>query len=319
MIGRRRLGAAVLALAAARAGCALAQEGLPRTVTLVVPFSAGSVVDIMARPFAEALRAALGGGTSVVVLNREGGGGAVGAAAVATARPDGGTLYFGPSGMLTTLPFLVPGLPYAWGALEPVCQTFENIFVVAVPADSPYHSLAALLAAGKARPEDLAWGDAGPGTVGNLITLELSKLSGARMTHVPYRSSSQMILDTQSGAVAFSIPTYATVRGQNLRLLAVAAEERQPTMPEVPTLRELGFDVDWRGFGGIMAPRGTPPALLRRLEAACLEAVRSESYRAMAANTGQIAPPLDAAAFGARLQAEYRNADSFLREMGLAR
>jgi tripartite-type tricarboxylate transporter receptor subunit TctC len=315
MFGRRLLGAATLALAAP----AVAQEALPRTITLIVPFSAGSVVDIMARPFAEALRTALGHGTSVVVLNRDGGGGAVGAAAAAAARPDGATFYFGPSGMLTTLPFLVSGLPYAWGALEPVCQTFENIFVVAVPSASPYRTLGELLAAGKARPEELSWGDAGPGTVGNLVALQLCKLSGARMTPVPYRNSPQMILDTQSGALAFSMSTHATVRGTDLRVLAVVADERQPSLPETPTLQELGYAVDWRGFGGIMAPRGTPAALLRQLEPACLEAVRSDSYREIAARTGQIAPPLSAAAFGARLTAEYRAAATFLKEMNLVR
>ncbi|WP_161993486.1 tripartite tricarboxylate transporter substrate binding protein [Muricoccus nepalensis] len=316
MITRRTLGIAGMAAFAARA--ARAQEGVPRAVTLIVPFSAGSVVDIMARPFAEALRASLGGGASVVVLNRDGGGGAVGAAATAAAKPDGATLYFGPSGMVTTLPFLVRGLPYAWGALEPVCQTFENIFVVAVPASSPFRALPDLVAAARARPDALSWGDAGPGTVGNLVALELSRRNGLRMTHVPYRNSPQMILDTQSGALAFSMSTFATVRGTDLRVLAVVADERQPALPEVPTLKELGQPVEWRGFGGIMAPRGVPTALLQRLEGACLEAVRSAGYREMAARTGQIAPPLGAAAFGTRLEEEYRSAASFLREIGLA-
>lgn len=316
MISRRGMGAAALALATARP--ALAQDTLPRTITLVVPFSAGSVVDIMARPFAEELRSALGGNTSVVVLNRDGGGGSVGAAAVAAAKPDGATLFFGPSGMLTTRPFLVSGLPYGWGALEPVCQTFENIFLVVVAKDSPFRSVADVLAAARARPDTITWGDAGVGTVGNLVALELARQAGARMTHVPYRSSPQQILDTQSGALGFSTTTWATVRGTDLRVLAIAADERQPSLPDTPTLKEAGFPVDWRGFGGIMAPRGTPPAILRRLEAACLDATRSEGYRTMANNTGQVAPPLDAAAFGARLEAEYRNAAVFVKEMNLA-
>ena len=316
MIRRRTLLAGAPALAAIQP--ARAQDALPRTITLVVPFSAGSVIDIMARPFAESLKAALGGGTSVVVLNRDGGAGSVGAAAVAAAKPDGATLFFGPSGMLTTRPFLVSGLPYAWGALEPVCQTFENIFLMIVAPASPYRSVADIIAAARARPDTVTWGDAGVGTVGNLIALELARQGGARMAHVPYRSSPQQVLDTQSNTLSFSMTTFATIRGTDLRVLAVAADERQPSLPDVPTLKEAGFPVDWRGFGGIMVPRGTPAALVHRLETACLEATRSESYRAMAANTGQIAPPLDAAAFGARLEAEYRNAAVFVKEMNLA-
>lgn len=316
MIQRRTLALAALGLAAMSGGSA-AQE-LPRTISLVVPFSAGSVIDIMARPFAEAMRDALGGNT-VVVVNRDGGGGSVGAAAVAAARPDGATLFFGPSGMLTTRPFLVDGLPYAWGALEPVCQSFENIFVAITAANSPFRTMRDVIEAARAQPEAITWGDVGVGTVGHLIVSDLMRRENVRMTHVPYRSSPQQLLDTQSGTLGFSMTTSATVRGADLRILAVAADERQPTLPNVPTLAEGGHPVSWRGFGGVMAPRGTPPAIMRRLEAACLAATRSASYQAMAASTGQIAPPLDATAFGARLQAEHDNAATFLRQLGLAR
>ncbi|WP_376094401.1 Bug family tripartite tricarboxylate transporter substrate binding protein [Roseomonas sp. CCTCC AB2023176] len=318
MLQRRRLvaGLAVAGLGATRP--ATAQE-VPRTITLVVPFPAGSVVDIMARPFAEQMRAALGPAYTVVVVNRDGGAGSVGAAAVASARPDGATLFFGPSGMLTTRPFLVEGLPYGWGALEPVCQSFENIFVMVTAANSPFRSVRDVLEAARARPDTVSWGDAGVGTVGHLVAMELARRAGVRMTHVPYRSSPQQVVDTQTGVLSFSMTTGATVRGTDLRVLAAVADERQPGMAEVPTLKEQGFPVNWRGFGGVMAPRGTPSAVIRRLEAACLDATRSAPYRQMAENTGQVAPALDAAAFGARLTAEYENAATFLKEIGLAR
>jgi tripartite-type tricarboxylate transporter receptor subunit TctC len=269
---------------------------MPRTVTLVVPFSAGSVVDIMARPFAEGLRVALGGGTTVIVVNRDGAGGAIGAAAVASARPDGATLFFGPAEMLTTRPFLIAGLSYEWGALVPVCQAFENIFVAVTAANSPHRTLTDVIAAARARPEAVTWGDAGVGTVGFLIATEIARRAGVRMSHVPYRATPQQLADTTSGVLDHSWTTWAPVRGTDLRVLAVAADERQPALPAVPTLRELGYDVSWRGYGGVLAPRGTPAEILARLEAACLEVVRSAPYRAMAESTGQVAPPLDAAA-----------------------
>jgi tripartite-type tricarboxylate transporter receptor subunit TctC len=316
MIGRRMLGVGLAA--SFLAAPALAQD-VPRTITLVVPFSAGSVIDLMARSFADAMRTTLGAGSTIVVMNRDGGTGTVGAGAVASARPDGSMLYFGPSGMLTTLPHMTPGLAYGWGALEPVCQTFENIFLVIAPPNSPHRTLADVLAVARADPEAVNWGDAGPGTVGHLIVTEIMRRSGVRMTHVPYRNTTQQVLDTRTGILTFSMTTWATTRESGLRVLAAVSDERLPFLSDVPTLKELGFDVNWRGFGGVMAPRGTPPALVARLEAACLAAVRSEGYLAFMHRAGQVAPPLGAADFGARLQAEHADAAIALREMGLAR
>lgn len=304
------------AIGALLASPALAQE-VPRTVTLVVPFSAGSVVDIMARPFADGLRQALGGGTTVVVVNRDGGGGSVGAGSVATARPDGATLFFGPSGMMTVRPFLQAGLGYDYGALEPVCQTFENIFVMITAANGPLRSLRDLVAAAKARPEALNWGDAGIGTVGYLIVRALEKQEGIRLTHVPYRNSPQQVIDTVSGVLSFSLTTWATARGQDLRVLGVAADARQPLIPDGPTFKEQGFDVNWRGFGGIMVPRGTPAAVVRRLEGACAEAMRWPALVQVAENAGQVLPYLGAEEFGARLRREHEEARSFLAELGI--
>lgn len=303
------------AIGALLATPALAQEA-PRTVTLVVPFSAGSVIDIMARPFADGLRQALGGAT-VVVVNRDGGGGSVGAQAVATARPDGATLFFGPSGMLTVRPFLQAGLGYEFGALDPVCQTFENIFVMITAANSPLRSLRDVVATARARPEALNWGDAGVGTVGYLIMKALEKQEGIRMTHVPYRNSPQQVLDTVSGVLGLSMTTWATARGQDVRVLGVAADARQPLIPDGPTFREQGFDVSWRGFGGLMVPRGTPAAVVRRLEAACAEAARWPAHVQVAESTGQVIPFLGAEEFGARLRREHEEAGAFIRELGL--
>ncbi len=316
----RRLALAALASAAplpALAQAAPGQPTLPRTITLIVPFGPGTVVDIMARAYAEPLRAALGGGTTVVVLNREGAGGSIAAGFVAQARPDGATIGFGPSGMLTTQPFLVPSLGYRLDRFEPVCQTFENIFALAVPPRSPHRSLADLLAAAKAQPESLSFGHAGNGTVGHLIGRQLEILSGARFNDVAYRAGGQMMTDALAGTVDMVATTWATLRDSGLRLLAVAADARDPALGEVPTLAELGFPVDWRGFGGLWAPRGLPPGLAERLEVACLEATASDAYRSVMASAAQVVAPLDARRFGERLAAEEREAQALLGRLGL--
>ena len=213
MIRRRHLTLAALAGATAWPARAqgVAGPALPRTLTLIVPFGPGTVVDIMARAYAEPLRLALGGGTTVVVMNREGAGGSIAAAAVAQARPDGGTIGFGPSGMLTTQPFLIPSLTYRLDQFEPICQTFENIFALAVPSRSPHRNLVDFLAAAKARPESISYGHAGNGTVGHLIGRQLEILSGARFTDVAYRAGGQMMTDAMAGTVDMVATTWATL------------------------------------------------------------------------------------------------------------
>ncbi len=303
-------------LAASLATPAIAQDIPGRTITLVIPFSTGTVIDIMARAFAEPFRQALGGGYNVVVLNREGAGGAIAAGAIAAARPDGATIGFGPSGMMTTQPFMVPSLAYRLENFEPLCQTFENIFALAVPANSPHQTLAAFLEAARRAPETLSFGHAGNGTVGHLIARQLELMAGVRLTDVAYRAGGQMMIDAQSGTLNMAITTWATLKESGLRVLAVAADAREPTIP-APTLAELGFPVSWRGFGGLWGPRGLPRAVAARIEAACAEATNSAGHRQVMDSTSQVVAYLGAEAFSARLQAEQREAGDLLARLGL--
>lgn len=303
-------------LASALAIPAVAQEMPGRSITLVIPFSNGTVIDIMARAFAEPFRQAMGGNINVVVLNREGAGGAIAAGAVAQARPDGTIIGFGPSGMMTTQPFLVPSLAYRLDSFEPLCQTFENIFALAVPANSPHRSLAGFLEAARRAPEALSFGHAGNGTVGHLIARQLELMAGVRLNDVAYRAGGQMMVDAQSGTLAMAVTTWATLKESGLRVLAVAADQRDPAIP-APTLAELGFPVTWRGFGGLWAPRGLPRPVAARIEAACAEATHSAGYRMVMDNTAQLVAFLGAEAFSARLSAEQREAGALLARLGL--
>ena len=303
-------------LASLLATPALAQDIPGRTVTLVVPFSTGTVIDIMARAFAEPFRQALGGQVNVVVLNREGAGGAIAAGSIAQARPDGATIAFTPSGMMTTQPFMVPSLAYRLENFEPLCQTFENIFALAVPANSPHRSLPDFLEAARRAPETLSFGHAGNGTVGHLIARQLELMANMRLTDVAYRAGGQMMVDAQSGTLNMAITTWATLKESGLRVLAVAADARDPNIP-APTLGELGFPVTWRGFGGLVAPRGLPRPVAARIEAACAEATNSAAYRQVMENTAQVVAYLGAEAFSARLAAEQREAGALLARLGL--
>lgn len=303
-------------LATALAAPALGQDIPGRTIQLVMPFSTGTVIDIMARAFAEPFRQALGGNHNVVVVAREGGGGTVGASVVAAARPDGATIGFGPSGMLTTQPFLVPSLPYRLDGFEPLCQTFENIFVLAVPRAAPFTTLPELIEAARRAPETISFGHAGNGTVGHLIVRQLELMGHFRLTDVAYRTGGQMMTDALAGSIGMVATTWATLRDGALRPIAVAADARDPAIP-APTLAELGFPVTWRGFGGLWAPRGLPRPVAARIEAACAEAVNSPQYRQVMEQAAQVVAYLPAEAFAARLAAEQREASSLLASLNL--
>lgn len=313
-VPRRALLAAGAALAALPAR---AQEALPRSITLLVPFSAGSIVDLTARAFAEPFRAALGADVQVVVVNREGAAGTIAATAVARARPDGATLGFGPIGILATQPHLVRDLGYTLADFDLLCQTFENIFVLAVRGDSPHATLPALLEAARAAPERISWGDAGTGTIPNLLMREIERSAGARMLYVPYRNISQIVTDTQSGTLDVAVTTWTSLRNMGLRFLAVAADERLPYLEGVPTLVELGFRVAARGFGGVWAPRGLAPALKARIEAACLAAAADAGYQAFSTRSGQLAVPLGSEPFSRRIREAEPVLAALVRELGI--
>lgn len=313
MMHRRALLAALAAPAIAQA-----QEIPGRTVTLVVPFSPGTVIDIMARAFAEPFRQALGGGVTVVVQNRDGAGGSIAGGFVAQSRPDGTVIGFGPSGGLTVQPILVPSLAYRLEAFQPVCQTFENIFALAAAPNAPFRTLPEMVALARARPETLSFGHAGNGTTGHRIIREFEQRAGIRLNEVGYRGGGQMLTDAQAGTIPMIVTTWATLRNSGLRVLAIASEQRDPAIgAEVPTFRELGHDVTLRGFGGLWAPRGLAPELAQRLEAACLEATRSEGYGTVMRNAAQVVAPLDAAGFTARMRQEQQEARALLDRLGL--
>ena len=218
--------------------------------------------------------------------------------------------------MMTTQPFMVPSLAYRLENFEPICQTFENIFALAVPANSPHQTLPAFLEAARRAPETLSFGHAGNGTVGHLVARQLELMAGVRLTDVAYRAGGQMMIDAQSGILNMAITTWATLKESGLRVLAVAADNRDPAIP-APTLAELGFPVTWRGFGGLWAPRGLPRPVAARIEAACAQATNSAGYRQVMDSTSQVVAYLGAEAFAARLQAEQRDAADLLGRLGL--
>ncbi|WP_372619764.1 Bug family tripartite tricarboxylate transporter substrate binding protein [Falsiroseomonas sp.] len=266
MITRRGLGL----LAAALPLPALAQGWPARTISIVVPFPPGGSNDLLARPMAAKLQQALGG-HSVVVDNRGGAGGTVGAAFVARSPADGHTLMWGHVGTLAVNPWIYPNIPYdVLRDFTPValCATLPGVLVVHPSVG--VRSAEDFVALAKANPGTIEYGSAGNGSASHITMAAFADAAGIELVHVPYRGNGPMLTDLLAGRVKCSFagaPVVLPAAREN-RLLALAVSSREPS-PLVPGVAPVsaravpGYDmVQWHG---IVAPAGTPAAVVQRL------------------------------------------------------
>ena len=290
-----------------------------RTVTMVNPTLAGSTTDGLARALAVGLASRLG--QPFVVTNQAGGAGAIGTASVARAAPDGYTLLFGAVYVLSVLPALRPTeVGYKSDALVPVCQTVSNAMVLVVRPESRFKLLADLVAAARAEPGKITYGHQGPGSIPNLATEEFLQTANLRIGQVPYRGDPAVLTDVLGGQIDVGALVLGSVPGQNVRVLGVFAEERHPTFPDAPTVKEQGFDVAPVSFGGLLAPAGTPAEILSKLESACAGAAKEEAYLTAAKRAAQ--PPTyfaDRATFGQRLTRDIEGKKRLIERMAAPR
>lgn len=310
---RRRALLAGLALP----GLASAQAWPDRPVTIVLPYQPGGATDTMLRALAGGLQTRLG--QPVVVVNRDGAAGAVGTLSVMRAAADGTTLAYVPAVVLSVLPVTRPESGLRADALVPVCQAFSNAQAVVVRPDSPLRDLRDLQRAAREAPGRINYGSLGTASVPHLAMVEWLAAAGAEMTHVPYRGDGPVMTEVLAGRLEVGAVVLASLGGRtDLRLLGVFDTQRNPGFPDVPTAMEQGFDVAPASFGGLMAPRGTPEERIARLEAACMEALQDEAYRAAARRSLQ--PERfwdDRAGFARRLEREIAEKAQVLRRVTL--
>jgi tripartite-type tricarboxylate transporter receptor subunit TctC len=262
-----------------------AQSYPSRPIRMVVPFPAGGPTDNMARIISDRLGAVLG--QTVVVENRGGGaGGSIGAKAVATADPDGYTILITPGGALTTGPAVHKDIGYDPAkAFTPVAMIMETPLIMTVHPSLPAKSVAEVVAYAKANPGKLSWGSQGFGTAPHLLA-EMFKLeAGVNIVHVPYRGTAPMLAAVIAGEVQMVADPATTslphVQAGSLRPLAIAGARRFAKLPDVPTTGEAGYPKLQAPFWlGVVAPMGTAPEIINKLNAAFRDSLAQPEARA---------------------------------------
>jgi tripartite-type tricarboxylate transporter receptor subunit TctC len=276
-----------------------------RPIRFIVPFTAGSSSDIVARLVAQKLSERLG--QQLVVENRVGGGGSLGTAEVARAEADGYTL-----GLANTSTHAVAVSTAAPGYdpvkdFAPVSMLGSSPFVLALYPGVPAQTVQELVALAKAKPRMLTYASAGPATLAHLSGALFEKLAKIELTHVPYRGTAQSTLDLLEGRVEMQFgtipPTLSHIRAGKLRALAVTGAARNATLPDVPTIAEAGLPgYECSLWQAMVAPAATSPAIVARLNREVISILGDAEVRAAFAKHGVEPEPSSPEAVGARIR-----------------
>ncbi|ARP97366.1 hypothetical protein CAL15_09200 [Bordetella genomosp. 13] len=313
-----------LALALACAGVQAQVDYPSRPIRIIVPFSAGGGVDLTARELAHRLAAPLG--QSIVVENKPGAGGALGVRTLIAAEPDGYTLLLGTAGEVAITPLVNPAVNYdARKDLSPVALVVKAPNVLVVHPDVPAQDLKGLIDHARANPKSVTYATSGVGTAQHLAGELFNRMAGVQAQHIPYKGSSQQVLDVVAKRITMTYASPAAVRsfvekGQ-LRALGVTTAERIPTMPTVPAIGEVVPGYGLQSWFALFAPAGTDPRIVQKLNAEVSKVLRDPAViKTLRESVGEPAydAPAEVAAFIAqdigRFEKIVREADITLRE-----
>ena len=311
-----------LACALAAAGPPVLAQGAPypnRPITLIVPFSPGGFTDVVARAMADGLARSLG--QSVVIDNKPGAGSTLGADMVAKAAPDGYTLL-----MISTTHVISPSmyakLPYdTYKAFTPVGKMVEGPYVMVVNEKVPAKTVKEFIALAKAKPGTLDYSSSGNGSSQHLMAAMFGSMAGIKMNHIPYRGSGQSVTDLAGGIVQMSFVgapiAVQHAGGGRIRPMAVTAAKRSAQLPDVPTLDEAGVPgYDATIWLGLLAPAGTPTAIVNRLNAELNKVLNTPETKAAIIATGVEVSLSTPAEFGKLMETEGQKWGQVVRDVG---
>jgi tripartite-type tricarboxylate transporter receptor subunit TctC len=279
--------AAVVALLPANAW---SQAFPSQPIRIIVPFSAGGNVDVTARAVAPVMSAILG--QTIVVENRPGAGGMIAAGFVMSSKPDGHTLMMGSNSTLSVGPNLQKNWPYdPIKGIAPITNIQFVPFALVVRADSDIRSVEHLLQRARAKPGEVTQAHAGIGSSNHLVSEYFQILTGARFLLVPYKGGAPAMNDLIGGQVQSYFDQASTtvpqVKAGKIRALAVAAAERMPALPDVPTFKELGIDgFEIMNVTGLVGPAGMDPAVVTKIREATVKSLENPAVKQLFENLG---------------------------------
>jgi tripartite-type tricarboxylate transporter receptor subunit TctC len=324
---------AVLSLAAALSAWAGAQTEAPagqpaagakavqyptRAINFLIPFGAGSSADLMGRALASAAEKVLG--QPVVPVNKPGAAGGIMYTALHSSAPDGYTLGWNSTSVLTTA--LAGNVPYKWDDYEHVCRIGYTSMPIAVRADAPWKTLGDLVAWAKKNPGKLKIANAGSGSGTHMTAVNFALVAGIDVVHVPLGAERRIpsLLGGEVEAVCLPLPEVAPqVEAGQARILGIPSHERDPKFKDVPTFAEAGYPFEMDLFRGISAPKGTPAEIVRKLEDAFRKAAGSEEFRKAAAQDGFLVSFQPQAQFQKYLEEQYVLVEKAMKQGGLTK
>jgi len=307
-------------LAAAPTASAQSDNFPSRPITVVVPFPPGGSSDVITRLVTQKLGENLK--TTIVIDNRGGGGGVPAALAMKQVAPDGYTLFLSNNGLFAIMPALTDIRFDPVKDFQPVTPLCAFPSVLVVPDGLPARNVKELVELARSKPGGLNFASQGVGSGGHVLGEMLRMQSGAPFTHVPYRGAGPAVIDLATGSVDLLFSSYASaisqVQAGKLRVLGWTAPKRSPTLPDVPTMAEAGYPgVELVVWHGIMAPLGTPPEIVKKLNEEFAKAALSPDVVQKAAAQGVEMTPTSPEAFGKLIAADFDNLGKVIRDAGI--
>jgi tripartite-type tricarboxylate transporter receptor subunit TctC len=319
---RPRLALTLAALTLAATPLLVSAQGYPnKPVRLIVPFAPGGTTDIVARVVSQPLGAALG--QTVVVENKSGGGGSVGALEMIKAPPDGYVLGMATVSTTAANPAINPKIGYDPAVdFVPVINIAATPNVIAVHPSFPARDYKGFIAELKKNPGKYSYASSGTGGIGHLQTELFKSLSGAFMTHIPYRGAGPALNDTVAGQVQIVFDNMPSalpfIKDGRLIAIVVAAPQRLTQLPNVPTFKEVGLEaVNRMAYYGILAPKGTPKDVVAKIAAATKKTLEDPAVRKRIEDTGSLIVGNTPEQFAEQMAAEFNVYKTVVAKQGL--